>query len=162
MQNNAKDLVALASLAFKRKDFETAGTLFASAMETEDAGEFIESLMADNYSLAALSSTLENISEESELDSLASAAATLSLSMEGTFKDNTRAALSESSFIDEDELESESGCGDDHSDDDDEDDDVDFEVADQDEDEDDDEDDLESTSSTLDFGNVRSPIQIIE
>lgn len=162
MQNNAKDLIALASLSFKRKDFETAGTLFASAMETEDASEFIESLMADNYSLAALSSSLENISEESELDSLASAAATLSLSMESSFKDNTRAALSESGFIDESEFESDSACGDDDHEDDEDEDDVDFEVDDQDEDEDIDDDDYESESSMIDFGNVRSPIQIIE
>jgi len=162
MQNNAKDLIALASLAFHRKDFETAGTLFASAMQTADAQEYIESLMADNYSLEVLASSLQNISDESPLDSLASAAATLSLSMEGTFTDNIRHSLSES-FVDEDELVSESGCGDkDHDDDEDDDDDVDFEVADQDEDEDEDEDDLESTSSAIDFGNVRSPIQIIE
>jgi len=159
MQNNAKDLIALAALAFNRKDFETAGTLFASAMSTKDTGEFIESLMADNYSLAALSSTLENISEETELDNLASAAATLSLSMESTFKDKTKAALSESGFINEDEL-SESYSGDHYDDEDDEDDDDDDDDADEDDGEDD--EDLKSESSTIDFGAVRSPIQIIE
>lgn len=159
MQNNAKDLIALAGLAFKRQDFQTAGTLFASAMESNDAPEFLSSLMQDNYSLAALSSNLEMISDESALDSLASAAATLSLSMEGSFKESTKAALADT-FMDEADFDSLSGSDEDE-DEEDDDDDVDFEVADQDEDEDEDEDDFESASSSLDFGNVRSPIKII-
>jgi hypothetical protein len=108
MNNNSKDLMALACLAFKQNDFGVASTLFASSMDSGDSPEFVQSLTEGNYTLASLSSVLGGVSTESGRDELSAAAATINLGFESSFTRKTKKALG-LTFIPDEDLESDSG-----------------------------------------------------
>lgn len=154
--------MALACVAFKNEDFQGAGSLFAQAMSLHDSENFVDSLLTDNFTLAALSSTIIEATDTDDPDQLASVASTLSFSMSAEFKKGLKESLDEERYD-----ISESGCSahksqsedesdDDDLDDDDFDDDEEFDLSDDDLS---DEDDLESESSML-FKPVQSSISL--
>ena len=159
--NNAKDLMALACVAFKNEDFQGAGSLFTQAMSLHDSEKFVDSLLTDNFTLAALSSTIIEATDTDDPDQLASVASTLSFSMSAKFKKDLKESLDEERYD-----ISESGCSahksqsedesDDDLDDDDFEEDEEFDLSDDDLS---DEDDLESDSTTL-FKPVKSLISL--
>lgn len=71
-ENVSKDFIALACLAHRRGDFNSAGKFFALAMDNPDSGEFIESLMVDNITIGPLSQSLASHSGADDLTTIAS------------------------------------------------------------------------------------------
>lgn len=62
-----RDLLILSGIAFKEGNYQQAGILFASAMNSNDATDFFNSL-GNNSSLSALASNWGNKSAESTVD----------------------------------------------------------------------------------------------
>lgn len=151
--NNAKDLMALACVAFQSKDFEGAGSLFAQAMSLHDSENFIDTLLVDNFSCAALAFTVDDAVNTDDEDDLSSIASTLSFNMSTAFRQNLKQSLS--CDTDFDELSQSSECAkkaslsDDFEDESDDDEDYDLSS-----------DDLESDSAES-FPEVQSSIRLV-
>ena len=90
-QNVSRELLALACVAFRAGEFDTAGSLFADAMSASDSVETILSLLPQDLSTTAS----EELEEEPtpELDSLASISRSVSMSMERAYRTRAESGL---------------------------------------------------------------------
>ena len=154
--NNAKDLVALACVAFQSKDFAGAGSLFAQAMSLHDSDSFVDSLLVGNFTCAALASSIDDAENTDDPEGLASIASTLSFNMSTSFREDLKASLLEDTEFDDLSV---SDCSKQHSLSDDSDDDADLDDEFEDDDLSDADDDLESESAVL-FKPVTSPLSL--
>jgi hypothetical protein len=89
-ENVSKDFIALACLAYRRSDYNTAGKFFALAMDNADSGEFVESLMVDNITIGPLA---ESLASHSGADDLSSVASSIEDAMKGKAVERRRASL---------------------------------------------------------------------
>lgn len=90
----ASTYIALAAAAFRNKDFDSAGSLFAQAAMANDMHEFLIEISDNNEDLIAVASVLADLPKESDFDhKLASSVSAISLSMKSTFKSALKARL---------------------------------------------------------------------
>lgn len=90
----ASTYIALAAAAFRNKDFDSAGSLFAQAAMANDMHEFLIEISDNNEDLIAVASVLADLPKESDFDhKLASSVSAISLSMKSTFNSALKARL---------------------------------------------------------------------
>jgi hypothetical protein len=137
--NTARDLLLLAAVAFENKQFDNAGALFASALSSADAPEFLETLNKMTIDGEELNAPDEAVAgEKMPMSKIAKA---IAASMEETVEDVEGVSLSSDDEDEDDEELDDEDMDEDSEDEEDES---------EDEDDEDDEDDEESESDDID------------